>query len=394
MKVVDVAEFYTDKGGGVKTYINQKLRAAARLGHEMVIIAPGTTSFEEERHGGRVIWVKGPKLPFDPRYVVLWNKKEIHQILDREKPDIIEGSSLWTGGSFVGSWRGDAIKSLIFHQDPVAVYPQTFLGNVMKLDSIDRMFGFFWKYIKKLSQKYDTTIVSGDWLKNRLMLFEVNNPVAVPFGIDKTSFSPEKRDLDLRSNLLAELGLPADAHLFISVGRYHPEKRLSTIINGFSEASRHKPMGLLMYGSGPLQKWIERKASNVVNLKLMGFTANREELSNILASCDYFVHGSAAETFGIAVAEAICSGLPIVVPKSGGAVEFANPLYSEVYNTGDSTSLANALLSIASRDRIEMAACCQKASVSAVRTTDEHFDELFSYYQSLFEEKSNEVILS
>ena len=394
MKVADVAEFYTDKGGGVKTYINQKLRAATRLGHEMVIIAPGTRSYEEIRHGGRVIWIKGPKLPLDPRYVILWNKKEVHRILDREKPDIVEGSSLWTGGSYVGSWRGDAIKSLVFHQDPVAVYPQTFLGNVMKLDSIDRIFSFLWKYIKSLSEKYDTTIVSGDWLKNRLMHYEVKNPVAIPFGIDKTSFSPERRDPVLRSKLLADLGLPDDAHLFVSVGRYHPEKRLSTIIEGYKEASKHKAMGLMIYGSGPLKKWIEWKVSGVPGLKLMGFTSNREELSNIMASCDYFVHGSAAETFGIAVAEAICCGLPIIVPDSGGAVEFANPLYSEVYNTGDSRSLANALLSIISRDRVEMAGCCQKASVSAVRTIDEHFDDLFSYYQRFFEEKRNELVLS
>ncbi|MDZ7807984.1 MAG: hypothetical protein U5K71_12835 [Gracilimonas sp.] len=30
---------------------------------------------------------------------------------------------------------------------------------------------------------------------------------------------------------------------------------------------------------------------------------------------DYFVHGSAAETYGIVVAEAVCSGLPVVVPE-------------------------------------------------------------------------------
>ena len=28
MKIVDVAEFYAEQGGGVRTYINQKLKAA------------------------------------------------------------------------------------------------------------------------------------------------------------------------------------------------------------------------------------------------------------------------------------------------------------------------------------------------------------------------------
>ncbi len=114
MKIIDVAEFYTDQGGGVKTYINQKLAAAERLGHEMIVIAPGRKSGEEERHGGRVIWVRGPRLPFDPRYVILWRQKEVHKILDRENPDIVEGSSAWTGGFFAGSWKGDAVKTFIY----------------------------------------------------------------------------------------------------------------------------------------------------------------------------------------------------------------------------------------------------------------------------------------
>ena len=42
MKVADVSEFYSEQGGGVRTYVLQKLAASARLGHETVIIAPGT----------------------------------------------------------------------------------------------------------------------------------------------------------------------------------------------------------------------------------------------------------------------------------------------------------------------------------------------------------------
>ena len=36
MKIVDVAEFYAEQGGGVRTYVNHKLRAAAAAGHEAV----------------------------------------------------------------------------------------------------------------------------------------------------------------------------------------------------------------------------------------------------------------------------------------------------------------------------------------------------------------------
>ncbi|MCG2590518.1 glycosyltransferase [Rhodohalobacter sulfatireducens] len=387
MKIIDVAEFYTDQGGGVKTYINQKLKAANRLGHEMVIIAPNTEPGEEERFGGRVIWVQGPRLPLDPRYTILWRQKEVHKIIDREKPDVVEGSSAWTGGWFAGQWKGDAVKTLIFHQDPVAVYPHTFLGNFFSLDRIDRLFSFYWRFLKKLSNKYDATIVSGDWLENRLKKYNIHNPVSIPFGIDKNFFSPERRDSELRSKILKELGLPEEAHLLISVSRHHPEKRLSTIIDGFKIASENKPMGLIIFGGGPIKKWIEFKVKDVENIQLMGFTSNRSELADIMASCDYFVHGSAAETFGLVVAEAICSGLPIVVPDSGGGTDLADPDYAEIYETGNNTSLAEALLRVTGRDRSHLTNCCANAAIESIRTVDEHFNHLFSFYKKLIDEK-------
>lgn len=389
MKIIDVAEFYTDQGGGVKTYINQKLRAAKRLGHEMIIVAPNRESGEEERFGGRVIWVKGPRLPLDPRYTILWRQKEVHKIIDREKPDVVEGSSAWTGGWFAGQAEEDAVKTLIFHQDPVAVYPQTFLGEFLPLEKIDDLFSFYWRFLKGLSKKYDATIVSGDWLKNRLKKFDIHNPVSVPFGIDKDFFSPERRDSELRSKILNDLGLPDDAHLLISVSRHHPEKRLSTIIEGFKIASKKKPMGLIIFGGGPIKKWIEFKSKDVEHLQLMGFTSDRSELANIMASCDYFVHGSAAETFGLVVAEAVCSGLPIVVPDSGGGIDLADPEYAEIYETGNKGSLAEALLRITGRDRNELTKNCVYASKHSIRTVDEHFDHLFSFYEELIANKNN-----
>ncbi|HYX47808.1 MAG TPA: glycosyltransferase family 1 protein, partial [Sphingomicrobium sp.] len=41
MRIVDVSAFYSPFGGGVRTYVEAKFRAAARFGHEVVVIAPG-----------------------------------------------------------------------------------------------------------------------------------------------------------------------------------------------------------------------------------------------------------------------------------------------------------------------------------------------------------------
>ncbi|TVQ70043.1 MAG: glycosyltransferase [Balneolaceae bacterium] len=387
MKIIDVAEFYADEGGGVKTYINQKLQAGSKAGHEIVVVAPGPEAGEEERFGGRVIWVPGPPLPVDTRYYVLWREKMVHEILDREKPDVVEGSSPWSGGWFAARWKGDAVKTFIFHQDPVAVYPHTFLGKLMSFSRVDKLFLFYWSYLRRLSNRFDATIVSGDWLAKRLSGFGIHNPVAVPFGIDKTFSSPGRRNPEMRKKLLEELGLPEDATLLIGISRHHPEKRLGTVFEGFRLASKEKKMGLAIFGDGPFRWMVKRQAKGIKHLKLMGFTSNREELADYLSSADYFVHGSAAETYGLVVAEAICSGLPVVVPDVGGAGDLANRDYSETYEPGNAEQLSRAILNIVDRDRSKMVAACARDAKETIGTMDDHFHLLFEVYQKMVDEK-------
>lgn len=387
MKIVDVAEFYTDQGGGVKTYINQKLKAGAKYGHEVVIVAPGKDWGEEERYGGRVIWVKGPHLPVDWRYYLLWREKAVHEILDREKPDVVEGSSPWTGGWFAGRWKGNALKTFIFHQDPVAAYLHTMFAKRFGADKVDRFFNFYWKYLQRLSSGFDATIVSGEWLAQRIGGFGVKNPIPVPFGIDKNFFSPSRRDEKLRAELLRQFDLPASASLAIAISRHHPEKRLGSLLDGFAKAARVKPMALLVFGDGPIKKFISYKAGKSSFIKLMGFTKNRDELARILASGDYFVHGSSAETYGIVVAEAVCSGLPVVVPNRGGAADIAGPEFSEQYSSGDAEDFARALLRITDRPRDLLVEECKYAAANKIGTIDEHFKLLFEEYERLLKQK-------
>lgn len=73
MKLADINEFYSDFGGGVKTYVRQKLDVSAALGRKTTIIATGPHDRRENVSGSEIIWVRSPILPPDPRYHVFWN---------------------------------------------------------------------------------------------------------------------------------------------------------------------------------------------------------------------------------------------------------------------------------------------------------------------------------
>ena len=87
------------------------------------------------------------------------------------QPDLVEGSSPWRGGWLAARWPGKAVKVFFMHADPVAVYPQTFLGGLLGPERVDRLFGFFWRYLNSLNSKYDTAIVTNPALKERFCRF-------------------------------------------------------------------------------------------------------------------------------------------------------------------------------------------------------------------------------
>jgi len=54
---------------------------------------------------------------------------------------------------------------------------------------------------------------------------------------------------------------------------------------------------------------------------MAGFIRDREALTRVMATFGTLIHGGAFEPFGLMVAEAVCFGLALVVPTTGGAAK-------------------------------------------------------------------------
>lgn len=390
MKIVDISEFYSPTGGGVRAYVEQKFKAAAAAGHDLTVIAPGTENRTEARAGGKLIWVATPQLPFDKNYRMFWGARAVLAIVDAEKPDVLEGSSPWRGGTIAGMWRGDAVKMLFMHADPVAVYPQTLLAGKMNPAAIDRLFGWYWAYLRRLNARFDGCVVAGSWLKRRFETYGLKNLHVAPFGVERAWFKPGLRDEGLRAEMLAQCGLGPEAALVLNVGRHHPEKRVGMLIEAVSKAQGKRAMGFYVVGDGFIRQRIEKAAARARHVHLAGWLQDRATLARTIASADVVLHGSSAETYGFAVAEALCCATPVVVPDSGGAADLANPSCGEIYRSGDGDAAAAALLRLLGRER---AALSRAAAAAAQRIggIESHFETLFALYEAAVRDRRSKA---
>jgi alpha-1,6-mannosyltransferase len=383
MKIVDVCAFYAPQGGGVKTYIDRKLKVGASMGQEIVVIAPGKDNRTECRpEGGRIHYVASPQLIVDRRYRYFQDGAAVHAILDAEQPDIVEASSPWRTASIVADWAGPAPRTLIMHADPLAAYAYRWFGQVSSREAIDQSFDFFWRYLRRLGMRFDGIISANESLSERLSDGGVAGVATIPMGVDPGIFSPQHRNADLRKNLLASCGLGESATLLLAVGRHSAEKRWPMVIDACIAAGHQRPLGLVIIGDGRDRVKIIRHIGGNPHVHLCAPVRDRATLATVMASADALIHGCEAETFGLVAAEAAASGLPLIVPDEGGASALVTPATGDTYRAGDSTSAADAIVRFCDRDQKALHAATYKAALVAP-TIDDHFSTLFAHYDRL-----------
>ena len=163
-------------------------------------------------------------------------------------------------------------------------------------------------------------------------------------GVEAGLFSPALRSPTLREQALCALGLDAGATLLVGVGRFSAEKRWDMVMRAVGEAARRRKVGLLLVGDGP-QAAQARAARRPRSLRrgAAARSTDRDELARLLASADALVHGCEAETFCMVAAEARASGIPLIVPDRGAAVDQLVPGAGTMYRAASEISLERAI---------------------------------------------------
>jgi len=380
VKVLDVTEFFSEHGG-VRAYLELKGQALRKRGHRQLVIAPGRS---QDSRQAEVEFIESPALPYDPTYFLLARIDRVAARVLDERPDVLELHSAYMAmaAAFYTPRRAYGLRTLFWHADFVDTYLKHRLDRWLPSVAGRLATRSLWAGVRALAARCDATLVAGRHQFEKLRSHGVPRLYLLPFGVNKEIFHPaaafQARDSDRAAH--------GRRLRVVAAGRFAVEKRFDVVVEAFRRIAERRPATLLLYGEGPEQSDLERRARGV-DVRFLGFERNRAALAAGFAGADLLLHGCPHETFGLVVAEARACGLPVVVPDAGGAGEGADPACSERYRAGDPEACAAAAERLLQRDPAELR---RRAIESAARITsvDEHFDALLALYRELLDARA------
>jgi len=219
----------------------------------------------------------------------------------------------------------------------------------------------FYSALERIASRWCDRIVSvSDFHRRWALELGICDPskiLAIPNGIASLP-NPEIGRAELRR----QLGVRDGDLLVLSMARLAPDKGLEYLIAA-SAILLHteRRFQIVIAGEGPVRTRLEELTRNLGVADWVTFLGFREDISDLLASCDLVVLPSLREGLSIALLEAMAAGKPIIATSIGGHNELASQAeIARLVPPADAPALCDAILQLAS-DPSQMARLAMNA---------------------------------
>lgn len=158
-----------------------------------------------------------------------------------------------------------------------------------------------------------------------------------------------------RANLRDELRLNGDSLLLGMIGNFYPDRRKDqlTVCRALPHVFAEVPAAHFVFigASFPAApKVLDDCVALCGELGIserVHFLGKRSDIPDLLRSLDVYVQSSVNESLGIAVVEAMLTGVPVVVSNIGALLEVTGDgEYGTMFRTGDAVDLAGKLIEL------------------------------------------------
>jgi len=341
VKTLHLTSAWHETSGGIATFYRELIAAANRREHYIRLVVPAAEDrVQEAGPFGRIYHLAAPIAPLNPSYRVLYPSQflsagsKIQRILIAEHPDLVEICDKYNLNYLGALLRLGLMEQVDIRPVVVGLSCERMDDNFaayLPFGPLGRLFSrlyMHWLYFPM----FDHHLTVSDHTAAELVPASKGHPVSRsvwvrPMGVDTALFSPARRSEAKRAHLLQDCSANSDAALLLYAGRLAPEKNLGLLIELMQRLATAAPhCRLMIAGQGMEREKLQRRAEAQVagRVRFLGHVADRDQLADLYANCDVFLHPNPNEPFGIAPLEAMASGLPLVAPNSGGVTSYAN----------------------------------------------------------------------
>jgi glycosyltransferase involved in cell wall biosynthesis len=156
----------------------------------------------------------------------------------------------------------------------------------------------------------DATIAVSDVVKERLVRWGVSAKkiTVIPNGLETAALA---FDPAVREQARKQFGLGPDTYVIGALGRIDPNKRVELTIEAAAPLLGER-CKILVIGSGDHMPQVVAAAARFGVADHVIFGGFQPDTAAMMAAFDFYVAASVQETFGLAILEAMASGLPVL----------------------------------------------------------------------------------
>jgi glycosyltransferase involved in cell wall biosynthesis len=186
--------------------------------------------------------------------------------------------------------------------------------------------------------------------------------------------------------------LPHSAPTVICVAALRPEKGHDVLLDAFAHVRREIPDArLVLVGQGEMRPALEAQAAAAGLAGSVEFRGAVPEIWPSLAEADVFALASRVEAFGIAIAEAMAAGLPVVAPAVGAIPELVQPgVTGELFPAGDHVALAGHLVRLLQSDDLRSRMSTAARGAAEPLRVENAIERYFGVYEAMVEAPAND----
>lgn len=304
MRIVQLANFYGERSGGLRTAVDRWGAGYVAAGHDVTLVVPGSESREDLMPSGVLkISVRAPGIPFSGGYR-LASARRVADVLASIRPDALEVSDRLTLRGF-GGWarRRDIPSAMVSHERL-----DRLLAMAMPVRTARALAD---RANAATANSYDSVVCTTGFAAAEFERIGARNVVRAPLGVDLEQFAPHHLDPTLSARWT-----DGSTTLLSHCGRLSMEKRADRSIAAAAKLHRAGlPVHLVIAGDGPMRGALQHAARGLP-VTFLGHLRDRREVAALLASTDVSFAPGPHETFCLSALESLASGTPVVGSRS------------------------------------------------------------------------------